>query len=91
MNFLEEIVDVVLEKHCGRSGALTIVFPNRRAGVFFQKYLAEKSEDPIWSPTITSIEDFILNLSSQKLGDRLEMIFDLYKVFAELNNSEECK
>ncbi|MCK5704199.1 MAG: hypothetical protein KAI29_23765, partial [Cyclobacteriaceae bacterium] len=63
MRFLEEIAEMVLSRHADETDGVTIVFPNRRAGLFFQKYLAERITKPIWSPKILSIEDFIKNLS----------------------------
>lgn len=90
MKFLEEIVDVVLNQHAGSSDEVTIVFPNRRAGLFFQKYMAAKIDMPIWSPKIVSIEDFIKSLSSLKTADKLELIFELYQVFKKLNKSDEA-
>ena len=85
MKFLEEIVEVVLNQHADSTDEITIVFPNRRAGLFFQKYLAAKITKPIWSPKIVSIEDFIKGLSPLKSADKLELIFELYKVFKKLN------
>ncbi|NJO69036.1 MAG: hypothetical protein HC830_06880, partial [Bacteroidetes bacterium] len=34
-----------LEKVC-------IIFPNRRASLYFNKYLAEQMEGPIWAPPL---------------------------------------
>lgn len=89
MKFLEEIVEAVLNQHADSTDEITIVFPNRRAGLFFQKYLAAKITKPIWSPKIVSIEDFIKGLSPLKSADKLELIFELYKVFRKLNKSDE--
>ncbi len=89
MKFLEEIVEVVLNRHADASDEITIVFPNRRAGLFFQKYLSARITKPIWSPKIVSIEDFIKNLSKLKPADKLELIFELYQVFIKLNKSSE--
>ncbi len=89
MRFLEEVVEIVLRKYATETDAVTIVFPNRRAGLFFQKYLSEKITSPIWSPEIISIEDFIKSLSNLQSADKLDLIFELYKVFKKLNKSDE--
>ena len=34
-----------------------LVFPNKRANLFFNEYLAEESDQPIWSPAAMSISD----------------------------------
>jgi hypothetical protein len=89
MKFLEEIVETILEKHQASPDSVTIVFPNRRAGLFFRKYLASKISGPIWSPKITSIEDFIKDLSEPQSSERLDLIFELYRVFTQVNHSKE--
>ncbi|MCK5105747.1 MAG: PD-(D/E)XK nuclease family protein, partial [Cyclobacteriaceae bacterium] len=89
MKFLEEIVEIVLSRFADAADEVTIVFPNRRAGLFFQKYLAAQITKPVWSPRIVSIEDFIKNLSGLKSADKLDLIFDLYRVFTKLNKSGE--
>lgn len=89
MKFLEEIAEVILKRYINGSDEVTIVFPNRRAGLFFQKYLSARVSTPIWSPKIIGIEDFIKSLSTLKSADKLELIFELYKVFNKLNKSKE--
>ena len=89
MKFLEEIAEIILNKYSGNTDTITIVFPNRRAGLFFQKYLAAKISKPTWSPRIVSIEDFIKGLSGLKSADKLELIFELYNVFKAINKSTE--
>ena len=36
-----------------------LVFPNKRANLFFNEYLAEESDQPIWSPAAMSISDLL--------------------------------
>jgi hypothetical protein len=89
MKFLEEIAEVILDRYADDTDDVTLVFPNRRAGLFFRKYLAARITKPVWSPKITSIEDFIKDLSNLKSADKLDLIFELYKVFIKLNKSKE--
>ena len=89
MRFLEEIAEHVIAKYQGRTDAVTVVFPNRRAGLFFRKYLSSAISKPIWSPKIVSIEDFIKGLSGLQSADKLDLIFELYNVFTSLHKSKE--
>lgn len=89
MRFLEEIAHHVINKYQGNTDAVTVVFPNRRAGLFFRKYLSEGISKPIWSPNVVSIEDFIKGLSTLESADKLDLIFELYQVFVRLNKSKE--
>ena len=65
------------------------VFPNKRANLFFNEYLAEESDQPIWSPAAMSISDLLQKLSVQKVGDPIRLVCELYKVFKEETESRE--
>ena len=66
-----------------------LVFPNKRANLFFNEYLAEESDQPIWSPAAMSISDLLQKLSVQKTGDPIRLVCELYKVFKEETESRE--
>lgn len=66
-----------------------LVFPNKRAHLFFNEYLAGESEQPIWSPAAMSISDLFQKLSAQKTGDPIRLVCELYKVFKEETESQE--
>ena len=66
-----------------------LVFPNKRANLFFNEYLAEESDQPIWSPAAISISDLLQKLSVQKAGDPIRLVCELYKVFKEEIESRE--
>ena len=69
-----------LDKHC-------LVFPNRRAGLYFLKYLSSKPGKPIWSPEIRTINELFQSFSSLKLAETELLVFELYKVYRELNKN----
>ena len=48
--FLYRIAQAFYKKYGNEISRLAFVFPNRRSGIFFQKYLAEVSGKPIFSP-----------------------------------------
>lgn len=66
-----------------------IVFPNKRASLFFNEYLAAESDKPIWSPAYVNISELFRQLSTLKLGDSIRLVCELYKVFREETHSEE--
>lgn len=66
-----------------------IVFPNKRASLFFNEHLAGESDRPLWSPAYVSISELFQQLSQQKLGDPIRLVCELYKVFREETESEE--
>ena len=85
--FLKDIAQKIVA-HPNLSN-LTIIFPNRRAALFFQKYLSESLTKPAWSPKLISIEAFFSTLSDLREPDRLSLIYRLYKVYNEVMKSEE--
>ncbi len=68
---------------------LTIVFPNRRAGIFFINYLNSLVDQPLISPEITTIDKLFTSLSGYSIPDRLNLIFRLYRVYRDLTSSTE--
>ena len=85
--FLKDIAQKIVTRP--NLSDLTIIFPNRRAALFFQKYLSESLSKPAWSPKLISIEDFFSSLSELREPDRLSLIYRLYKVYNEVMKSEE--
>ena len=66
-----------------------IIFPNKRASLFFNEHLANQSDQPLWSPAYLSISELFQHLSVLKLGDPIRLVCELYKIFREETNSDE--
>jgi len=80
-SFLDKLTDEIVNKYSGDTGNLCVVFPSRRAGIFFRKYLSQKINKPIWSPAVYSIEDFIRKLTPFIIPDNLILIFELFETY----------
>lgn len=87
--FLVELAEKLLDKYGDEIGECTIVFPNRRAGLFLRKYLSSNLEKPIWSPNIFSMEDYFLQFSDIQKSDPLSLIFELYRSFKQFQPTDE--
>lgn len=83
-SFLKSLAKKCYEEYGQNTDQLTIVFPNRRAGLFFRKHLSKLTTKPIWSPQIVSLEDFIISKSDLTPADQLQSIFILYSVYKKL-------
>jgi len=86
--FLKELAEDIIKNNF-QLDKLTIVFPNRRAALFFSKYLTESLSKPSWSPRLLSISEFFSRLSNLQEPDRLSLIFKLYKVYTSTLKNEE--
>ncbi len=87
--FLEQLVNEVMQKHSSELKDICVVFPTRRAGLFFKKELSAKITKPIWSPAVFSIQDFVLQLSGKNIPDNLTLIFELYESYKEFFPSDD--
>jgi hypothetical protein len=65
------------------------VFPNRRAGLYFIKYLASGIEKPVWSPSTLTINDLFRSYSSLQIAGNEILLFELYKVYRNLKKPVE--
>ncbi len=87
--YLKELAEQIYADHEHMLDELTLVFPNRRAGLFFRQYLSENLDKPIWSPTIISFEDFVQQLSPIQPLDKLSLIFRLFGAYQKFNPVKE--
>ena len=54
--FLKLVADDIYERFNGHMEDIAVVFPNKRASLFFSKYLLEKNSDKaMWSPRYMTI------------------------------------
>ena len=66
--FLEEVVDYTFRKY-DDFRKLSIIFPNRRAGLYFQKALSKKTKKTTWSPKVQTMEEFVQGFTDIKISD----------------------
>ena len=88
-SFLDEIAEQLLKDQGNDLGNITLVFPNKRAGIFFTRALSQRVNKPVWSPRIFSIEDFIYSLSDRMPADRVALILNLYQAYRDITGFEE--
>ena len=85
-----KLVAADLYKHTkGNLAHTAVVFPNKRAGLFFNEYLAQESDSPIWSPAYVSISELFRSLSPWEMGDPVKLVCELYKIFRRETQSTE--
>ena len=89
--FLEEVVEYTFKKYKNLKN-LNIIFPNRRAGLYFQKALSKKIEKPIFSPKIQTLEEFVQNHTDFKIAndttDNIILIHILFKIIKKYQEDE---
>ncbi|MBI5539270.1 MAG: PD-(D/E)XK nuclease family protein [Bacteroidia bacterium] len=87
--FLESFADYLLENYQNEFSKSCVIFPSRRAGVFFQKQLSSKTTKNCWLPKITTLNEFIGEISDIQPADQLQLIYKLYEVFCSKTGVSE--
>ena len=86
--FLKETAKALLDS--GRDlKAIRLVLPNRRAGLFFTKYLGELIDQPVWMPEVLTIEQLVYKLAGNTPTDELTLVFELYEEYQQLQKDPE--
>lgn len=62
----------------------TFVFPNRRAGLFFRKYLAQQFPKPILAPAVLPISQVFTELTDLTLESEIDTLLRLYDIYVHL-------
>lgn len=68
---------------------LTVVFPNRRAALYFRNELKKNLPTAKWAPTIVTIEDFISQFASLQVADKFNLVIRLYQSYKSVNPTSE--
>jgi hypothetical protein len=87
--FLHNLAQTYYHHFGSEVSDFTFVFPNRRAGRFFLKYLAEVAGRPIFSPSIITIAELFAELSELQPVDRIRQLFVLFDCYREVTGRDE--
>lgn len=89
--FLKAIADAYCAEYETFTNGLSevcFVFPNKRGGTFFLEYLHESNRGKgFMAPEITTISDFVENLSGRVIDSRVDLLLRLYRVYCDYLNS----
>lgn len=90
--FLKIVAEDIYEKFNGKLEDVAIVFPNKRAGLFFSEYLLEKNGGkPMWSPRYMTIGELFQKNSKLAICDPLLLVSKLYKEYMRPMKAGESK
>jgi CRISPR/Cas system-associated exonuclease Cas4 (RecB family) len=86
--FLQRLAEEIATRFSDDPGQLCVVLPNRRAGLYLKKYLANELKKTSWAPLTYSVEDFITTLSGFKIIDPAGLLFEFYHVYRNINGAD---
>lgn len=84
MQFLQYVADDIRKKFKNDLSRVAVVFPNKRASLFFNECLLPYGEvSPIWAPRYMTISELFDRLSPMKVADEIKSVCLLYGIYKE--------
>lgn len=87
-SFLQKLAGHLIAKHGDQLDELVLILPSRRARIFLIEAFKEKSKGASWLPSIRSMEDFIAEISDLQTVDQLDLIFEFYDLYKEIEGKK---
>lgn len=85
--FLKLVADDLFQKLGGDFQDTTIIFPNKRASLFFDQYLWQNARGKtMWTPEYTTISELFASLSDLVLADPVFLVVKLFEVYKRQMN-----
>ena len=84
--FLEEVAADLYARYGEGLSDRAVLFPSRRARLFFVDALGRIAGRPMWQPEWVTINDLTGEISGLHTGDRVRLITELYKVYSAYHN-----
>ncbi len=87
-SFLEHLAEYHIRNNISALNEYCFVFPGRRAGLFFNKFLSQKIQEPVWAPKTLTISEFFGLLTPNIVSDSLSLVFRLYLCYKKVMKSD---
>ena len=88
-SFLEYVASELLKRFGTDLSRVAVVFPNKRASLFLNDYLARQAGRPLWSPAYITISDLFRSHSQLKVADPILLVCKLHKCFTACTGIDE--
>ena len=79
--FISELAERLYDRYGDEVSSLRMVFPSRRARLFFSDALASVARRPLWQPRFES-----LGVAGMRLSDEIKLVTELYKVYSRYHD-----
>jgi CRISPR/Cas system-associated exonuclease Cas4 (RecB family) len=87
--FLQQAAKIFYEHYGIDIHRLTFVFPNKRSGLFFRKYLSQLTPKSALLPEIMTINILFQKLNPKHQADPVKLLFILYDIYIQKSGSGE--
>ncbi|MCC8019955.1 MAG: PD-(D/E)XK nuclease family protein [Rikenellaceae bacterium] len=83
--FLSLLAENLYRRYGDDISSLCIIFPSRRARLFFTEALTAAAGRPLWSPEFRTVDDVMQRYSALTVGERIPLVAELYKVYSRFH------
>lgn len=88
-SFLHLLAKDLIQRQGDHFDDLSIIFPNKRAGLFFAKELATFIDKPVWMPEIITLGEFIEQHTGLKKATTFPSLSNSYKAYQSVSGTTE--
>ncbi|MDR3350888.1 MAG: PD-(D/E)XK nuclease family protein [Prevotellaceae bacterium] len=89
VSFLDTVAEGLHKRYGEKLSELCLVFPNRRAHLFFAQRLSRILKKPLWQPAYRSIEELVKETSPWRVPDNFTLLVELYGVYCAERHIDE--
>ena len=80
-SFISEVASRLYERYGDDISSLSILFPSRRARLFFNDELSKIVDQPLWQPEWLTVDELMSEISGLKIGEKTRLIAELFKIY----------
>ena len=84
--FLSLVADDLISRIGNDLSRVAVIFPGRRARLFFDNYLCDYLDEPVWAPQYLTIDDLFRQTSNLQTADDIKLICELYNSYIQVFN-----
>ena len=84
--FLALVAEDLMSRFGNDLSRVAVIFPGRRARLFFDNYLCDYSDEPVWAPQYLAIDDLFQQASGLQIADSIKLVCELYNSYISVYN-----
>lgn len=81
-SFISEIASYLYDRYGDDVSSLKLVFPSKRARLFFSDALAQIARRPLWQPSFVTVDELMEQVAGVSRSDHIKLLTELYKVYS---------
>lgn len=84
--FLNEVAAELYARYGEELSSMELLFPSRRARIFFADALSSLVDRPLWQPRWTTVDELMSEISGLRTAERVRLVTELYKIYRQYHD-----